>query len=932
LDKERTPAIAGRGRRGPAVGRWRGRARRESDRALREEARTLETLNRVGTVVAAELDLENAVQVVTDAATELSGAAFGSFFYNVLDESGGRYMLYTLSGAPREAFSKFPMPRNTAVFGPTFAGQGVVRSDDITKDPRYGRNAPHYGMPKGHLPVCSYLAVPVVSRSGEVLGGLFFGHPEPGVFTERAERLVAGIAAQAAIAIDNARLYRAAQAEITERAQTEAALRESEARFRNMADSAPVMVWVNDPSGSCTYLSRSWYEFTAQTEAQALGFGWLEVVHPEDRERIREVCRNANARREPFRLEYRLRRADGEYAWTIDVGAPRLDESGEFLGHVGSVLDIADRKRAEDEREGLVTALSDLTETLEARVAERTAELAAANRELMAQIEQRELAEQALHQAQKMESIGQLTGGVAHDFNNLLTIIIGNLETLRRHLGRNPVDPARLRRAADSAFRGAERAASLTQRLLAFSRRQPLDPKPVDANKLVSSMSDLLRRTLGERIAVEAVLAGGLWRTHADPNQLENAILNLAINARDAMPEGGKLTIETANAYLDESYAARQAEVAPGHYVVIAITDTGAGMSKEVMAQAFEPFFTTKEMGQGTGLGLSQIYGFVKQTGGHVKIYSELGQGTTVKIYLPRLLAGEDAIEAADHAPTAPADDQSQTVLVVEDDDDVRTHSVEILRELGYRVLEAPNGQAALEILTRRPEVALLFTDVGLPGGMNGRQLAEEARRRRPALQVLYTTGYAKNAIVHDGRLDPGVELITKPFGYAGLAAKVRALLDHDGGPPCLLVVEDEPLVRMAAVDALRDLGFRVEEAASAMEAITKARVLGGRLDAAIIDVRLPDRNGDALAGELRAMAAELPIVIASGYGQDALASRFEDGRLIGFVGKPYDGEQLTSALRALGVGPPASKADGSGAAASPLPPPRSRSRGTRPG
>ena len=348
------------------------RPRDAADVALREEAHTLETLNRVGAAVAAELDLERAVQVVTDAATELTGAAFGSFFYNVLDESGGRYMLYTLSGAPREAFSKFPMPRATALFGETFSGSGIVRSDDVTKDPRYGKSAPHYGMPKGHLPVRSYLAVPVVSRSGEVLGGLFFGHHEVGVFTERAERFVRGIATQAAIAIDNARLYRAAQTEIAERKRTEAALRESEARFRNMADHVPVMVWVTDPTGACTYLSRSWYEFSGQTEQEALGFGWLDVIHPEDRERARAAFATANDRREAVRLEYRLRRANGEYGWAIDVGAPRLDERGEFHGHVGSVLDITERKRIEDEREQLVGALSDLTDSLETRVGERT--------------------------------------------------------------------------------------------------------------------------------------------------------------------------------------------------------------------------------------------------------------------------------------------------------------------------------------------------------------------------------------------------------------------------------------------------------------------------------------------------------------------------------------------------------------------------------
>ncbi|HLH51077.1 MAG TPA: response regulator, partial [Roseiarcus sp.] len=369
------------------------RLREESARALRDEALILEKLNETGAAIAAEIDLERAVQVVTDAATALSGAAFGAFFYNVVDANGEALLLYTLSGAPREAFASFPNPRNTQIFGPTFRGEGVMRSPDITQDPRFGKNPPYYGMPEGHLPVRSYLAAPVFSHSGEVIGGLFFGHPEAGRFDERAERLIVGIAIQAGIAIDKARLYRSAQQEIEQRKRTEAALRESE-------------------------------------------------------------------------------------------------------------------------------------ESLERKVEERTAELQAANDRLRAEAAERARAEDALRQAQKMESIGQLTGGVAHDFNNLLTVISGNLETIQRHLANPTYDPATLERATDNAMRGAQRAASLTQRLLAFSRQQPLEPKPLDVSRLVNGMSDLLRRTLGEQVAIETVLAGGLWRVHADPNQLEVALLN----------------------------------------------------------------------------------------------------------------------------------------------------------------------------------------------------------------------------------------------------------------------------------------------------------------------------------------------------------------------------------------------------------------------
>jgi CheY-like chemotaxis protein len=500
-----------------------------------------------------------------------------------------------------------------------------------------------------------------------------------------------------------------------------------------------------------------------------------------------------------------------------------------------------------------------------------------------------------------METIGHLTGGVAHDFNNLLTVILGNLERLQRRLVAG-ADRAEIERAAENAILGARRAASLTQSLLAFSRRQPLEPKPLDLNKLVGRISDLLRRTLGERITVETVTAGGLWRTHADPNQLENAILNLAVNARDAMPDGGKLTIETANAHLDERYAASHPEVAAGQYVVLCITDTGAGMSREVMERAFDPFFTTKEAGHGTGLGLSQVYGFVKQSGGHIKLYSEFGEGTTIKVYLPRLLAAEEPEDAEPPLEAVAAPAGGETVLVVEDDEAVRGHTVELLRELGYEVLQAAKGEEALQILEQRPSMSLLFTDVGLPGGMNGRELALEATRRRPALKVLFTTGYARNAIVHGGRLDPGLRLITKPFGHAELGRIVREVLDSRTEPPRVLLVEDEALLRIDAVSVLEDMGLRVEQAATASEALQKMRLAAGGIDAAVIDVNLPDRRGDSVAAELRAMHRTLPIVIATGHDDRALRDRFAGDGRITFLGKPYQPEGLAAALGAAGL------------------------------
>jgi len=395
--------------------------------------------------------------------------------------------------------------------------------------------------------------------------------------------------------------------------------------------------------------------------------------------------------------------------------------------------------------------------------------------------EQRRL-EERVRQAQKMEAVGQLTGGIAHDFNNLLTVVLGGLEQIGRYIAQSPPSPAvtRVERARNMAFQGAQRAAALTSRLLAFSRQQALAPQVLDANRLVTDTSEFLRRTLGETIALETVLAGGLWHAFVDPNQLENALINLAVNARDAMPDGGKLTIETANCSLEESYTSALSEpVEPGQFVRITVTDTGAGMAAATRERAFDPFFTTKEVGKGTGLGLSQVYGFVRQTGGHVKIYSEVGEGTAVKIYLRRQVGeaevvGEKPVVEAAHAIGV------ETILVVEDDEALRAYAIEILSELGYAVLAAADGASALRILEGN-RVDLLFTDVVIPGGMNGRRLADEALRRRPDLKVLFTTGYTRDAIVHHGRLDAGVDMIGKPFSYEALSEKIRAVLDRVG-------------------------------------------------------------------------------------------------------------------------------------------------------
>lgn len=856
-----------------------------ADNLVHEERRGLEILNRAGSALARENDLTRLVQIVTDAGVELTGAQFGAFFYNVLNPAGESYMLYTLSGVPLEAFSKFPMPRNTAVFGPTFAGEGIVRSDDITQDPRYGRSAPHHGMPEGHLPVRSYLAVPVVSRTGDVIGGLFFGHADTGVFTERSERGLEGLAGEAAIAIDNARLFQALDRELTQRRSTESELAASEDRLRLANEAADIGTWDFDPqTGALRWDARCKALFDLPADAEVSYEGsFLAGIHPEDRERAHAaVAASIDPQSHAsYDIEYRtIGLRDGIERW-VGAKGKAIFEDGRAVRFIGTVINLTDRKAAEAE-------LRALNDRLEERVAEEVAK--------------RGEAEEALRQAQKMEAVGQLTGGIAHDFNNLLTVVTGNIDMARRALDAASIEDARVRRSLDNAMKGAERAASLTQRLLAFSRRQPLAPKPLDVDRLATGMADLLQRALGEHIQLEIITAPGLWRVEADPNQLESAILNLAVNARDAMEGGGRLTIETANARLDEGYAANQAEVPPGQYVVIAVTDTGTGMPRPVMERAFEPFFTTKEVGKGSGLGLSMIYGFVKQSGGHVKIYSEEGEGTTIKLYLPRLLREPD-VRDEPIAITSGLEGsrREETILVVEDDDDVRAYTVECLRELGYRVLEAHDGASALRLLERQEApIDLLFTDVVMPG-MTGRELAEAARERQQDLRVLYTSGYTRNAIVHAGRLDPGVEIISKPFTYEALARKIRDMLDG-GRTHCVLIVEGEATVRMLAVEALSGVGLRVEEAATGAEALNKVRAAQGRYDSVVVDDGLADYRGDILARELRALHQQLAIIIVSPDRVEALQKQFRDDRCTRVLSRPYSANQLEDTLRDLGV------------------------------
>jgi PAS domain S-box-containing protein len=488
---------------------------------------------------------------------------------------------------------------------------------------------------------------------------------------------------------------------------------------------------VADFEGRIAAVNPAWARLFGWSDSETLGTNFLDLVHPDDlAPTVSELGQLAQGVT-TLRFENRYRAKDGNYvslSWTAVPDSALIHAVGRDM----------------------------------------TAEKAA-NEEL-------EQAQEALRQSQKMEAVGQLTGGIAHDFNNLLTGIIGSLDMMKRKAAQGKTED--VERYATAAMTSANRAAALTHRLLAFSRRQPLDPKPVNANQLVTGMEDLLRRSIGEGVRLEMVTAGGLWQTRCDPHQLENSILNLAINARDAMPTGGVLTIETCNAHLDTAYAATSRGVRPGQYVCICVTDTGVGMSADVIAKAFEPFFTTKPMGQGTGLGLSMIYGFARQSEGYSKIYSEVGKGTTFKLYLPRHFGdGESAQNEEEVEHEAPRGGDGETVLVVEDEAAVRALVVDVLGDLGYRTLEAEDGLAGLRIVQSDVRIDLLITDVGLPG-LNGRQVADAARAKRPELKILFMTGYAENAAIAGGFLEPGMEMVTKPFAIEALGRRIRGMFD----------------------------------------------------------------------------------------------------------------------------------------------------------
>lgn len=696
--------------------------------------------------------------------------------------------------------------------------------------------------------------------------------------------------------------------DIDDRKQGEHALRRSNDRFRAAMHAVHGVLWTNSPDGRMLGEQPGWQALTGQTQQNYQDYGWADAVHPEDRAGSIASWREAVAAKSTYIWEHRVRRHDGQYRTCMIRAIPILDADGEIEEWVGVHTDITEQRAAETSlqehaanlerqvrhRQRAEEQLRQLNETLEARVETEMAE--------------RRHAERALQQAQKMEAIGQLTGGVAHDFNNLLQVIQGNLQLLVKDVAGN----ARAERRVTNALAGVSRGAKLASQLLAFGRRQALEPRVINIGRFINGMDDLLRRSLGEAIEIEVITSGGLWNTYADPTQVENALLNLAINARDAMNGSGKLTIEVGNASLDQDYARTHSEVVAGQYVLLAVTDTGSGIPAEVLEKVFEPFFSTKPEGKGTGLGLSMVYGFVKQSGGHVKIYSEVGQGTTVKIYLPRSVADEDREVVIQNGPVVGG---SETILVVEDDEEVRSTVVETLTDLGYRVLTAKDAQAGLNVVESGMPIDVIFTDVVMPGPMKSREMARRAKERLPQLVVLFTSGYTENSIVHGGILDAGVELLSKPYTREALARRLRHVIanqkqieiaqslapatdlrrSEEKSDKLVLLVEDDVLIRSNTAEMLEDLGYQIAEAGTGSEALS---ILAREaVDVLITDIGLPDIDGGTLAKRAVEHNPGLAVVFAT--GENHLPAGVNEGAAL--LQKPYDQSALKAIMDGIG-------------------------------
>lgn len=692
-------------------------------------------------------------------------------------------------------------------------------------------------------------------------------------------------------------------------------LRRSNERFEAAVETMHGVLWTTDAGGRMVGPQPGWQALTGQGPEQYEGEGWLNCVDANERAATIDAWRSAVAAEAPFVFEHRARRQDGVWRQFAIRALPVREESGHVREWVGVHTDVTETREGEAklrehaelleaqalQRERAEDQLRQLNETLESRIIDAIAE--------------RRRAEVALAQSQKMETIGQLTGGVAHDFNNLLQVVSGNLQLLSRDVAGNARAEARIA----NALAGVARGSKLASQLLAFGRRQALEPKVVNVTRFVREMDDILRRAIGEGVEIETVVGGGLWNTFIDPTQIENALLNLALNARDAMDGQGRLTIELGNASLDDDYVLAHNDATPGQYVMLAVSDTGTGMPPDIIDKVFEPFFSTKAEGKGSGLGLSMVYGFVRQSGGHVNIYSEVGQGTTIRLYLPRATEAEDIEVDVDVGPVAGG---TETVLVVEDDEAVRATVVEMLADLGYRVLKAVDAQSALNVVESGIPIDMLFTDVVMPGSLKSPELARKAKERLPDIAVLFTSGYTENSIVHGGRLDAGVNLLSKPYTREALARKFRHVLANQaqanaarrGKSPSLapsmadtnnaprseltvMLVEDEPLIRMDTAEMLQDLGHIVVEAGSAEEAITALQTVP--VDVLVTDVNLPGMSGPELARHALGLRPELGIVFATGdryvQGMDQLASS-----AVTILLKPYDPAGLARAVASV--------------------------------
>ncbi|WP_424139575.1 ATP-binding protein [Roseomonas chloroacetimidivorans] len=621
---------------------------------------------------------------------------------------------------------------------------GPMISSDIAEETRF--SYPPFLVENGVKAVAN---VPIIGAECKPpFGILQIDSREPRQFTENDTAFL--------------RTYANLLAVVVDRLRATGDLRDSEARLRSLVEGIPQFVFRSRGSGERIWGSPQWVAYSGLSEAASLGLGWLDVIHPDDRAATMAAWAEAEARG-LFSVEHRTyHAADRTWRWFQSRATPVRDPEGRILEWVGTSTDIDDQVRARE-------VLARSREELEAQVAERTAELRQALDSLQAEMAQREHAEEQLRQAQKMEAVGQLTGGIAHDFNNMLQGIAGGMDMARRRIGEG--------RAADALHfldltrQSVSRAAGLTRRLLAFARRQRLEPKLVDPDALVAGMADLIRRTVGPSVRLDLHLRDGRARVLCDPTELESALLNLCINARDAMPEGGRLTIGTDDIRLSAADLIGQEGAAPGDYVAISVSDTGVGMSADVVDRVFEPFFTTKPLGQGTGLGLSQVYGFVRQSGGIVRLESAPGKGTTLRLVLPHHAQAAVAERTSSGAPGPDEAVHAHTVLLVDDEEVAREVMAERLRELGYRVLEAADGPAALHLLDGGAQIDMLVTDVGLPNGMNGRQVAEAVRERRPGIPLLFITGYAGTDLA------AGSDVIDKPFDLDTLARRVQAAL-----------------------------------------------------------------------------------------------------------------------------------------------------------